>query len=401
MLQVVIPMAGIGSRFSSFGFTINKFLLPMNEKQSMIEVAVQSLDIKCSNTFVYVVREQIPFLLDGKMVYIDELTDGPASTVMKAQHVLDPEHPLLVSNSDQVLDWNSDDFFRTCEKYDGCVLTYTPEYKLTIGSVDKHSFVRFENEKVVECREKIVLSDNALVGVHYFKKAQMFFDGYAEMIKKNIRAPNGEFYLSLVYQALIESGYSIGVHKLGTNEKFYPVGEPYDYFNYLYTCGRYKDPNVKNLTEHVKIIRSERGQKIKSHGLLLVDNLLTTRDVISDGSVVFSIDCNVPKQGEWGVHSFTRGWFMGDFEPSIVRTKEFEVGKLIHKKDEKWPFHYHKNITEVNYLIKGSMRINGRLLYPGDIFTFMPGQIACPQFIEDCEVLCVKTPSVPSDKYII
>lgn len=94
-----------------------------------------------------------------------------------------------------------------------------------------------------------------------------------------------------------------------------------------------------------------------------------------------------------------RGWFIGNFEPSIYRTDKFEVGVLFHAKGEKWPKHYHKEAVEVNVLISGKMIINGKSLSPGNIFLFEKNEIAEPEFLEDCTIVCVKSPSVPGDKY--
>lgn len=94
-----------------------------------------------------------------------------------------------------------------------------------------------------------------------------------------------------------------------------------------------------------------------------------------------------------------RGWFIGNFEPSIFKTEKFEVGVLIHPKGEKWPKHYHKESIEINVLISGKMIINEELLTPGSIFLFDKYEIANPEFLEDCTIVCVKTPSIPGDKY--
>jgi len=99
------------------------------------------------------------------------------------------------------------------------------------------------------------------------------------------------------------------------------------------------------------------------------------------------------------IKDMTRGWFIGDFEPSILRTKDFEVGLLTHKKGEVWPKHYHALSTEYNLLIEGSMTVQGTQINPGDIFIFEPMEIADPVFHEDCKVLCVKVPSVKGDKH--
>jgi mannose-6-phosphate isomerase-like protein (cupin superfamily) len=96
---------------------------------------------------------------------------------------------------------------------------------------------------------------------------------------------------------------------------------------------------------------------------------------------------------------YVRGYFIGNFEPSILRTKDFEVAVLTHKKDEKWPAHYHKECVEYNVLLEGCMTIQGKQLNAGDVFVFEKGEVADPVFYEDCRVVCVKVPSIPTDKF--
>jgi len=90
---------------------------------------------------------------------------------------------------------------------------------------------------------------------------------------------------------------------------------------------------------------------------------------------------------------------VGDFEPTAYRTKEFEVCLKRHAKGERWPKHYHKAATEINYLIRGTMSIQGQMLNLGDVFILEPGEIADPIFFEDCELIVIKTPSLQGDKY--
>ena len=94
-----------------------------------------------------------------------------------------------------------------------------------------------------------------------------------------------------------------------------------------------------------------------------------------------------------------RGWLIGDFEPSVLKTKQFEVGMLTHKKGEKWTAHYHKEAVEFNIIIKGHMIIQDTELVTGDIFVIDKYEVANPVFLQDCTVLVVKVPSVPGDKY--
>lgn len=101
------------------------------------------------------------------------------------------------------------------------------------------------------------------------------------------------------------------------------------------------------------------------------------------------------------INDMYRGWVIGDFEPSLLRTKDFEIGILKHPKGEKWPAHYHKIATEYNILIAGTMRLCDTELVPGNTFILEPGEVADPVFHEDCTIVCVKVPSSTTDKYLV
>lgn len=95
------------------------------------------------------------------------------------------------------------------------------------------------------------------------------------------------------------------------------------------------------------------------------------------------------------------GWFVGDFEPTAYRTKEVEVCLKHHPRGEIWPAHYHAVATEINLLVRGQMRISESLFEKGDIFVLDPGEIVVPEFLSDCELVVVKVPSLPEDKYAV
>lgn len=96
----------------------------------------------------------------------------------------------------------------------------------------------------------------------------------------------------------------------------------------------------------------------------------------------------------------TGGWFIGNFEPSALKTDQFEVSYKVHPKGEIWDTHYHKEATEYNLLIRGSMSINGEDVKAGTIFIIDKNEVVTPTFHEDCEIICVKVPSVIGDKYV-
>lgn len=101
----------------------------------------------------------------------------------------------------------------------------------------------------------------------------------------------------------------------------------------------------------------------------------------------------------FSIEDMIGGWFVGNFEPSAHKTSDFEVCYKVHPKGEQWPAHYHKIATEINYIIRGTMTINGTMLTRGDVFVLEPYEVAVPEFLEDCELIVVKTASVVGDKY--
>lgn len=433
-LNVVIPMAGIGSRFKNYGFSENKYLLPIDSTLTkMIEKAILTLNIDVKVAFIFILLEETGINNDLQtflqnickmnnyvchILSVDKLTEGPASSVYIAQDIINNDIPLIVSNSDQILDWNFKKFYSECNKYDGCVLTYNPKYDLTIGNKDKHSFVRFENLKPVEFVEKIVISDEALVGVHYYKKGKYFIEAYNYLFKNNIRAPNNEFYLSYTYQALLDlKKFTIGTYKLYKNEQFYPVGEPDDYFEYYnrhskIIIHKLDDFNLINTNKQFfKIENLKRNNKIIVNNELIINISSNYKNIFLTGeNYMLNSDEDVCLLRVFNVNSiftnidindYLRGWLIGNFNPSIKKETRYEIGLLTHTKMEKWQFHYHKESTEINILIEGKMIINNIEINKGEIFIFNKNTIACPIFLEECKIICIKIPSVPGDKHII
>ena len=92
------------------------------------------------------------------------------------------------------------------------------------------------------------------------------------------------------------------------------------------------------------------------------------------------------------------GWFVGNFSPTVFNTSDVEVSYKKHPKGEIWDVHYHEKVTEVNLLVRGQMILQGKKLVSGDIFTLHPYEIADPEFLEDCEIVCVKFPGITNDK---
>lgn len=96
-----------------------------------------------------------------------------------------------------------------------------------------------------------------------------------------------------------------------------------------------------------------------------------------------------------------RGWFIGNFEPSVYKTKNFEVAYIKHKKGDRWEKHYHKLGIEINLVVRGKVKVNNEIFTKDDIFIVEPNEVVDPLFLDDTEVVVVKTRSDINDKYIL
>jgi dTDP-glucose pyrophosphorylase len=446
-LNIIIPMAGLGSRFTEYGFKENKYLLPVDiNLTKMIDKAILTLVNSSENLkikFIFIIREDDVENIELRqhlknicekhnyecvILGVNYLTEGPASTAFLAKDLIANNKPLIISNSDQILDWDFSKFFYFSEKYDGCVLTYDPPYKIVLNSVDKHSFVRYNDDmQPIEFIEKKAISNDALVGVHYYRTGLLFIKAYEYIYTNNIRAPNGEFYLSYTYQALINMNHTVGTYKLNKNDYFYPVGEPIDYFNYYNNnCPIIKyelHDFIKNVESHKHILPDnivsfhlgKKGEILKQNNVLCIiikgkTNSLTnifisdsnrTIKFEEDSVYITFIISETHSFSEIDLTKYTRGWLIGNFLPSIEKNKDCEIGYLSHPKNSSWDFHYHKKAIEFNVLVRGKMMINNVFYCTNDIFIINQNIISCPIFLEDCEIICIKIPSIQNDKYII
>lgn len=99
--------------------------------------------------------------------------------------------------------------------------------------------------------------------------------------------------------------------------------------------------------------------------------------------------------------NFKKGWFIGDFSPSLWKTTGFEVAFHEWKKEDQVPLHYHKVATEINLITYGKMMINGNILTKNNLFIIQPYEVAEAEFLEDTGLVIVKVPSVTTDKYVV
>lgn len=208
-MLVIIPMAGRGKRFGEAGYSFPKPLIDVNGKP-MIQVVVENLNINGNYIFIcqeehyneYALVDLINLFKPGsKIITIKNITEGAASTVLLAKDMIELDDELIIANSDQWIDWNSQHFlsFLRNRKADGGIVTF-------ISTHPKWSYVKTNDDGLVlEVAEKRPISNIATVGVYYYKKARYFIDAAEKMIQKNIRT-NNEFYVAPAYNEMISEG---------------------------------------------------------------------------------------------------------------------------------------------------------------------------------------------------
>lgn len=209
-INILIPMAGAGSRFVQAGYTDPKPLIDVAGKK-MIEWVVENIQLE--GRYIFILQKEhllqyprIETTLRSlaetvELVIVDGVTEGAACTALLAKDLIDNGDPLLICNSDQWVDWDAQHFLRFVNRKDsdGALLTF-------FSDSPKHSYSRynFNTQIVTEVAEKQVISNFATVGIYYWKKGSSYVRCAEQMITKNIRF-NNEFYICPVYNELIFS----------------------------------------------------------------------------------------------------------------------------------------------------------------------------------------------------
>ena len=230
-MNIVVPMAGAGSRFEKAGYTFPKPLIEV-KGQPMIAKVVENLNLQGRYIFLvqkahfekYDLKNLLNLIAPGcKIVQIEGLTEGAACTVLKAKDLIDNDQPLIISNSDQFIKWNSFETVSSFNDADGGILTFKSVHP-------KHSFAKVDGDGyVTEVAEKNPISNDATVGIYHFKKGSDWVKYAEQMIEKNIRT-NNEFYVCPVYNEAIESGLKI---KASLVDEMWGMGTPEELNNFL------------------------------------------------------------------------------------------------------------------------------------------------------------------------
>lgn len=238
MINIVIPMAGMGSRFADAGYEKPKPFIDVKGKPMIVRV-MENLSYPDAK-FILIARkehvqaevklvEQIKASFNCEVIEIDRLTEGTACTVLYAHRLINNEDPLLIANSDQIIDASVKDFIDDCygRHLDGSILCFEDS-----EMNPKWSFAKTNEEGLVtEVKEKKAISKYATVGIYLFAKGKTFIESAIDMIIENDRV-NNEFYTCPVYNYSIRQKKKIGIYNIKESE-MNGIGTPDDLVTYL------------------------------------------------------------------------------------------------------------------------------------------------------------------------
>ena len=232
-MNILIPMAGAGSRFSSAGYSFPKPLIEVGSKP-MIQWIIDSLNL--NGNYIYLVRKEhyekyeLKALLNlitpnCNIIQVDQLTEGAAITTLIAKEYINNEEALLISNSDQFIVWNSVETISSFNRSDlsGGILTFKSIHP-------KHSFAKISGDNIVtEVAEKKPISNNATVGIYYWRHGSEYVKYAEQMISKNIQT-NYEFYICPVYNEAIKDNKKFLISEVS---EMWGMGTPEELSNFL------------------------------------------------------------------------------------------------------------------------------------------------------------------------
>jgi dTDP-glucose pyrophosphorylase len=238
MINIVIPMAGLGSRFAQSGYIKAKPFIDVMGEPMIIHV-IKSLGVPRSRIILIARKEHVEsehevfarlsHEFNAQVVPISKVTEGAACTVLYARSLINSDEPLLTVNSDQVVDIPMQAFIDDCtaRQLDGSILTFRD-----MARDPKWSFAAINQDGLVtKCREKEPISEHATVGAYYFARGRDYVDNAIQMIIENNRS-NQEFYVCPVYNYLIAHGARIGIYDIKP-EQMHGIGTPTDLNRYL------------------------------------------------------------------------------------------------------------------------------------------------------------------------
>ena len=224
-MKIVIPMSGMGNRFVKAGYQTPKPLIEM-DGISIIEHIIKMFPGEEDFVFIcnskHLKETAMRAVLGkiapkGKIVEIPPHKKGPVFAVQYIESLIDDDEEVIVNYCDFSCYWNYADFLEhtRARNADGAVPAYKGFHPHMLGTTN-YAFMRDEKQWMLEIKEKEPFTDNrmdeyASMGTYYFKRGSYVKKYFKALMEKGINL-NGEFYVSLIYNLLVDDGLKVSIY---------------------------------------------------------------------------------------------------------------------------------------------------------------------------------------------
>jgi NDP-sugar pyrophosphorylase family protein len=346
-IKLIIPMSGIGKRFISEGYSIPKPLilvdgLPIIQHVVNLFPGINEIHFICNE--IHIQNTDLVSILNSvtknPIIHTvpNENRKGPVDAVLKIINKFNNNDEIIVSYCDYGTVWDFGKFLEFKEKtnLDGIIPCYTGFHPHMLGN-DNYAYCKIDNNLVQQVKEKEPFTNNkmneyASNGTYYFKKAEYIKKYFKKLIDLNINI-NDEFYVSLVYNLLIEDGLNVGIYEI---DKMLQWGTPYDLENYLWWANYFK--KIKNQSLQIKNPKnttlilpmagkgsrfSEENFNLPKPLLLINDNPMVIESVkclpSSDKNIFICLDEHI---NEFNIDNVLKNYFKNSEVIGISKTTE-------------------------------------------------------------------------------
>ena len=303
-IQLIIPMSGIGKRFMDAGYDNIKPLIlvdniPILQHVVNLFPGIDDVIFICNNQHLIdrKIEETLKTICPScKIIGIDPNKKGPVYTVSKAFDFIDESKEIIISYCDYGTEWDFDKFLEVIHKwnFDGSIPCYTGFHPHMLGN-DNYAFCQENEMMLTKIKEKESFTNNkmneyASNGTYYFKRGSDVIKYFKLLMDMDIHVKN-EYYISLVYNLLIQDGLKINIFKIN---KMLQWGTPYDLESYNYWSGYFKNiiqlqENINNPPNTTLILpMAGNGSRFYSNGFTIPKPLL---DINGLPMVVQAVKC--------------------------------------------------------------------------------------------------------------
>lgn len=236
-IQILMPMGGLGSRFTEAGYITPKPLIDVEGKPMFLK-ALESFNLLNNASYIFVIRKEqddkyglaksiLELLPEAKIAILDHNTSGAVESCLIAEELIDEKLPIIVADCD--IYFESEEYFskiqsvRTRGVPDAILLCFE-------SNDPRYSYAELKDGVVASTAEKRVISNNAILGGYFFKNGSSFIKLAKEFVRNELPQDLKEYYLSHLLNMLITKNGLVEVAKI---DKMHIFGTPEELKNYL------------------------------------------------------------------------------------------------------------------------------------------------------------------------